>query len=250
MQVRRCERCQARRERRAFAAAVAWPGIVTHPRTAVGLARTGQVYRRTGGVNTAKKTSSLSHKTHTLDEDNNVTRVPNGTHTGGGAIQDTGTHRYIHTHFYHLAAPWQAIELLFCDHWETTLWGQILAGSPLEANFRHLKATGPAIKIPFWDHLETALLAQILAGSPLEANFRHLRALGPAIKIPFWDHWETALLGQILAGSLLEANFCHLAAPWPAIEIPFWDHWETASSGQILPSGSLLGGSGNHLGVF
>ena len=38
----------------------------------------------------SKKTAPLPHKAHTLDEDNNITRVPNGTHTRGGSIQDTG----------------------------------------------------------------------------------------------------------------------------------------------------------------
>jgi hypothetical protein len=44
MQVSRCKRYHATQERRAFAAAVAWPGTVPHPRTAVGLARTGDMY--------------------------------------------------------------------------------------------------------------------------------------------------------------------------------------------------------------
>ena len=76
------------------------------------------------------------------------------------------------------------------------------------------------MKTPGWDPWETAVLGQILAGSPLEANFGNLRPLGPAIKIPFWDPWETAVLGQIRAGSPLEANFGNLRALGPAIKNP------------------------------
>ena len=67
-----------------------------------------------------------------------------------------------------------------------------------------------------------AVFGQILAGSLLEATFCDLAAPRPAIEFLFWDHWETAVFGQILAWSLLEANFCHLAALRPAIEFLFW----------------------------
>jgi hypothetical protein len=64
----------------------------------------------------------------------------------------------------------------------------------------------PTIEFLVWDHWETAVFGQILAGSLLDANFCHLAAPGMAIEILFWDHWETPGFGQILAGSLLEAN--------------------------------------------
>ena len=67
-----------------------------------------------------------------------------------------------------------------------------------------------------------AVFGQILAGSLLEATFCHLAAPRPAIEFLFWDHWETAVFGQILAWSPLKANFCHLAALRPAIEFLFW----------------------------
>ena len=106
-------------------------------------------------------------------------------------------------------------------------FGQILAGSLLEANFWHSRAFGLAIKIPFWNNWETTVLGQLLVESPLKANFGNFRALGPATKIPFWDNWETAVLGQILAGSPLEARFGNLRAFGLTIKIPFWDNWET-----------------------
>ena len=75
----------------------------------------------------------------------------------------------------------------------------------MEPDFGTLAASGPAIKSAFWDHWETTVLGQILAGSLLEPDFGTLAACRPAIKSAFWHHWETAVLGQILAGSLLGA---------------------------------------------
>ena len=78
----------------------------------------------------------------------------------------------------YLAALRSAIEFLFWDHWETAVYGQILAGRSREvtgANFCHLAAPQLPIEFLFCDQGDMAVLGQILAGRSRDVTGGHGR---------------------------------------------------------------------------
>ena len=102
--------------------------------------------------------------------------------------------------------------LCLCLYWREVTVGYARLRGSMGATFCPSAALRPAIELLFWDHWETAVLGQILAGRSrevTEANFCHLAAPRLPIEFLFWDHYKTAVLGQILAGRSREVTGGH-----------------------------------------
>ena len=91
----------------------------------------------------------------------------------------------------------------------------------MELKFAILDRPGPAIEFLFWEYAETTLLGQILAGSLLELKFAILD--GPGLLRSFGMLLGTS--GKLLecVWKLLELKFAILDGPGPAIEFLFWE---------------------------
>jgi hypothetical protein len=72
-----------------------------------------------------------------------------------------------------LAGFLSAIECLYWDHWKTVVFGEVLAGSLLEANFCQLVSAWSVIHFSFNEHCQTVVLGEVLDGSRLKRDFRN-----------------------------------------------------------------------------